>query len=204
MSESSTEIKQPETPEAPKAENKVPVEAVAKERAEKRAARAEADAAKQELAKLKEQTPDPDELLSAFNNAKQAIKAEAEAAVTQQLAPFKAEAAKWKSAAALGLNEPQADALMEVKAKYQGMPDAQALMIARTEKPDLFPRVAPPSFAQSAIGGIPPGGDSPFRSAGQQDDFMAKMQGAKDQSEKTHWAEQEFMRRIQKLRPQNR
>jgi len=206
MSESSTEQKQPEVQDAQKAEKQVPVEAVGKARADKRAAQAEAAAAKKELAEIKEQA-DPDGLLAAFNDAKAALQEQAKAEVAKELAPVRAEVAKWKAAVALGLNEPQAEAVMAVRDKYPGMPEQQALMIARAEKPDLFPMVSPPPFNPSVNGGIPTGGDSPYRSAPQQEDYMAKISEAKkagDQPKATHYAEQEFFRRINKLRPQVR
>lgn len=204
MSESSPE-KQPEA-DAPKADNKVPVEALAKERAEKRAARSEADEAKKELAKLKEQTPDPDVLLDAFNNAKQAIKAEAQAAVEQQLAPYKLEAAKWKAAVALGLSEQQADVVMAVRAKYPEMPDQQALAIARMDKPELFQKPSSPSFNPTVHGGFPAGGDSPFRTAPNVPNFRADMHKARkdgDQEGAHGFAEKAFIQQINMLRPQS-
>ncbi|MBP7572268.1 MAG: hypothetical protein KBA95_19620, partial [Acidobacteria bacterium] len=58
MSESSPEKNATAEPVAPQSEPKVPVAAIAKERADKREARAEADALKQELAETKKNSVD--------------------------------------------------------------------------------------------------------------------------------------------------
>lgn len=199
MSESSTEKPGTETQVEAQEDKKVPVAALAKERAEKRAARSEADALHQELTKLKDQNPQLDmtQVLQALNEISDV---RSQAAAQAAVKPLQEQMEKWKMAAQLGLNESQADYLNGVRAKYPGMPETQAMLIARNEKPDLFPS-APPSGQQAPrpLPGFAVSGDSPFRSMSDKPDFMSKIvesEKAGDKKAAQHWSEQEFFRRI--------
>lgn len=204
MSESSTEkATEPVAPEAKQSEAKVPVAAVAKERAEKRAARAEADDLRQKLAEVQEQSQQnqsPIDMKALLDTLGQFVIEQSEAAAAKAIAPVKAEAEKFKTAAALGLNPAQADELARVKEKWQGMDDAKALVLARMEKPELFPAPARPSSGRGPVTGLPPGGDSMERTGPSQDDFVAKMNAATDPSEKQKFATMELFRRFDAAR----
>lgn len=195
MSESSPEVKQAAQDAQPAEKKQVPVEAVAKERAEKRAARAEADALKEELSKVKQsQEIDVDALAKSLDEI---TTARVESAVQLALKPFKDEADKWKSAAALGLNEAQADVLQAIKTQWPGMPDDRALALARIEKPDLFPVQ---QQARTFPNGLPVTGDSLSRSSPDKEDYRAQMHAAKDPALKQQLAEKAFYQIINNAR----
>lgn len=183
--------------EATDTPKKVPIEAVAKERAEKRAARAEAAELRSEVEKLKAQLPnlDMDQLVQSLAEITTVT---AEAAVASALKPVQDEVSKWKTAAMHGLNEQQADAVASVRSKYPDMADAAAMAVARAEKPELFPAATP---ERRVYGGPVPRGDSPYRTNPEPEDFLAKMRDAKSTEERTHWAEREFFRRVNSRRP---
>jgi hypothetical protein len=191
--DSSTEPKGSDAPQG----KTVPVAAVAEARAEKRAAKAEADELRQKLAELEKQNPQLD-IATMVKTMTELTLAQAKAAVEAELRPVQDEVTKWRTAAQYGLNEQQADAVAAVRAKYPGMDDKAALAVVQSEKPDLFPRPAA-SSERRFNGVIPVGGDSMLREAPQSEDFMAKMRAAvanNDPAQATHWAEQEFFRRI--------
>lgn len=170
MSESSAEkSEKPAEPvatqEKQEPEAKVPVAALAKERAEKRAARDKAQALEQQLAEAKEQNPQLD-IQALMEAISQTIDARAQEAFEKVAAPLAAEASLLKSALSLGLNESQAKALSETKAKFPGMTDQQALTLVRAEKADLFPQPMRPA---RTVTGLPQGGESPFRSQAEPD-----------------------------------
>lgn len=167
-------------------ENKVPVSAIAEERAKTRDAKAAAEAAKQELANAKNGQLD----LEALTPILERIALEAKKAAEAEIAPYKAKAEKAELQAKLGLNTAQVDAVMEVRAKNPTLTEAQAYLLARTEKTDLFPALRPTQ------GGWPVTGTSDSRNAPSTDDFMAKMNAATTAEEKKHWAEQEAVRRF--------
>lgn len=199
MSESSTEKPVGEAQAEQQEDKKVPVAAVAKERAEKRAARAEADALHQELTKLKEQNPqlDMQQVVQALNEISEV---RSQAAAQAAVKPLQEQMEKWKMAAQLGLSEAQADFVNSVRAKFPAATETQALLLARTEKPDLFPQ-ATPSVQQTnrPLPGFAVTGDSPFRNVSDKPDFMSKIAEAEKAGDKKgaqHWAEQEFVRRI--------
>jgi hypothetical protein len=174
MSESSAE-KKPEGQEVPKAEAaeaKVPVSALAKERAEKRTARKEVEDLKQQLAtKQDQQAPfDMDAFLGTLG---QFVMEQSEAAAKSAVAPLQAEAEKFKTAVELGLNKDQAEAIAAVRDKFPGMTPEQAHVLARSEQPQLFPQSR--TGAQPRLPtGLPPGGDSQVRNAPKQEDLVAK------------------------------
>lgn len=83
------------------------------------------------------------------------------AAAEAQVAPFKAEAEKYKLAATLGLNdERQIEAISGYIKK--GLDPEEALTLARQKHKDLFPKEARP-FDPRMAGAIPPGGLSAAR-----------------------------------------
>lgn len=199
MSESSPETSEAQGAVAPeqKTETKatVPVAAVAKERAEKRAARAEADSLKQKLAEVQEQNQGID-MTTLIETLGPFIAELTEAAAQKAIAPLQAEAQKLKTAVSLGLNPAQADELARVKTQWPGMDDAKALVLAKMEKPDLFPAPQRSPINRSPVTGLPPGGDSMMRSGSDPADLMAKISASKDPAERQQLATQEFTRRI--------
>lgn len=198
MTDSSTE-KPAELVATPGTEPKVPVAAIAKERADKREARAEADALKQELAETKKRTElDMQALVESLGPfvADMVTKA-----TEQALKPVKDEAALLKTAMSLGLNEEQAGELAKLKAETPGLTDARALAILRAEKSDLFAPVS--RQGTPPITGFSPSGNSPFRQQAPKEDFMAKMleaQKAKDGRAAQQFATMELFRRVNEIR----
>ena len=195
MSESSTETNAGE-PVAPQT-NKVPVQAIAKERAEKREARAEADQLKQELAASKTRTES--EMAALIESLGPYVTDMVTKATEQALQPARAEVALLKTAISHGLNEEQANALAKIKAEMPGITDQRALTLLRAEMPDKFaqPRQAP------TITGFTPSGDSPMRQQGQTEDFLAKMQEAQkagNRADAQKYATLELFRRVDAAR----
>lgn len=192
MTDSSTE-ESGKVPQEGAESRKVPVEAVAKERAEKRAARAEVTKLNEELENVrKTATLDEDTL----NTITTQLAEEAKRAVAAELKPVQDEVSKWKMAATLGLSEPQADKVMELRMKNPGLSENQALVLAKAEHADLFPANAPRSWSP-AHGGLPVSGN-PER-MGSDPDFVAKMNDAAnrgDRSAAQHFAKEEALRRF--------
>lgn len=151
------------------AEAKVPVAALAKERADKREARSEADNLKKQLAEaLERKDSDVQALIASLGpHIAEMVTNAAEAAVK----PLKDEVALRKTAMTLGLNEEQAGELAKLKAETPGLTDARALAILQVENPTMFAS----GRAGQQITGISPSGDSPFRSQAPKEDFMAKI-----------------------------
>lgn len=173
-------------------DKKVPVAAIAEERAKTRAAKSEAEAAKQELAKLKEgQVPD----LDLLNPIIERLAAEAHKKAEEAIAPWREKAERAEMAVKLGLNEPQVAKVVDVRSKNPNLTEAQALLIARSESPDTFPTVQRPAWQQGLHGGFPVTGTSDSRTAPPQDDYTAKMNAATTAAERQHWAEKEILRR---------
>jgi hypothetical protein len=172
---------------------KVPVEAVAKERAEKRAARAEVTKLNEELENVrKTATIDEDTL----NSITMQLAEEAKKAVAAELKPMQDEVAKYKMAMTLGLSEPQADKVMELRMKNPGLSESQALVLAKAEHGDLFPANAPRSWSP-AHGGLPVSGN-PER-MGSEPDYVAKMNEAASRGDRhsaQKFAQEEALRRF--------
>lgn len=171
MTESSTE--KPAT-EVEKTEGKpgvtVPIGVVAEARAEKRAAVAEAEAAKAELAKQRE-TPKLDSELMAL------LAAEAAKMMEQRVAPLEVEAAegrKFKLAVQLGLNEAQVNKVQEVRQQNPGLSNEDSLLIAKARYGDLFP-ASRPQWDRALHGGMPVSGNSDSRSPVTYESHIAKM-----------------------------
>lgn len=195
MSESSPEKNATAEPVAPQSEPKVPVAAIAKERADKREARAEADALKQELAETKKNSVD---MQAVIESLAPHIAEMVSKATEQALKPAREEAAMLKTAMSLGLNEEQVGELAKLKAETPGLSDTRALAVLRAEKPELFAgrRAAP-------ITGFMPTGDSPLRVNAPKEDFMAKMVEAQKSGNgpaMQEFATKELYRRIAEAR----
>lgn len=196
MSDTSTE-KSPQAVE-PKGEVKVPIAEVAKARADKREARAEADSLRQENENLKTASVlDADTLRS----ISESLAKEARAAIEAELAPIRAEKAKYQMAVQMGLSEKQADKVMEIQGKNPNLTPQQALTLARAEAPAEFAGPSQAAFNPSIHGGLPIGGNSPLRSNGQSEDFVALMNQARSDgkiAEARHWAEKEALDRFRR------
>lgn len=199
MTESSAEKSQT-AEQAKSEETKVPVAAVAKERAEKRAARAEAAELRGELEKVRTESPGLD--AEAYAKLAEELAEEARRAVEAELQPWKADVAKYKMAMQMGLNEPQADKLMEIKSKNPGLTEQQALLLAKADAPDLFQTQASrPSWDRSK-GGLPVTGDSLARSQPQSDDFMGLMREAEQKGDRMaaqRYAKEEALSRFRRV-----
>lgn len=199
MSESSPENKSADQAiaEPQKEPKQVPVEAVAKERAEKRAAR-------DEVSRLKEAVEKQGEFDEAIIEQ---VLAQAKAVVDRELAPEREARAKAERENSLlrlrvdhGLTDEQAAIAMDFQAKNPNLSIEQSLMLVRAENPEAFPvgqsyRVSP--------AGVPVGGNSPVRGTAGQEDHVAKMREARAagdwQAARRH-AALEFERRFQSLR----
>lgn len=198
MAESSTEDGAPNPETKGDEQRKVPVEALAKERAEKRAARDEAKKLTEELETVRKTAT-----ISAEDYAKLAeeLAEEARKAVEAELQPYRADVAKYKMAMQLGLNEPQADKLMEIKTKNPGLTDQQALLLARADHQDLFPANAPQSSFTRVHGGLPVSGNPESRMGNDQPNFVEKMKEARkvgDIAGAQHFAREEALNRFRK------
>lgn len=138
MSDTSTETKTQGEAKVEKTEAKVPVQAVAEARAEKRAAQSEAERLKQELEQLKQsQSIDVNALMEQMQ---QVVNSAVDTAVATALAPAKAEAERYKLGMKLGLSEEQASAVFEIQSQLSGIAPEEAVLIAKTRQPDLFPQ----------------------------------------------------------------
>ena len=174
----------------PVEEKKVPVAALAEERAQKRAARAEADAAKAELAQAKSTPNVPDDII-------QALVAEARKVVEAEVAPLKQRAERAELGVKMGLNEKQVNIVMDVKQKNPTLSVEQALLLARAEHQSEF--VPAQSWNRAVHGGLPVTGTSEARSASDANDYMAQMRAAEksgDRAGANHFATQEALSRF--------
>jgi hypothetical protein len=195
--ESSTEKKDTKTATDPQdgkgADDKtVPVAALADQRAKTRAAKSDLEAAQAELAKAREQQFPID-----MDSLVQTLAAETRKTVEAELAPLRQEATKYKMAATMGLNESQAEKVMELRSKNPGLSEQQALLLAKTEHPDVFPTPSQPPWSRAVHGGLPVSGDAPV--APQSEDYVAKMKQAREKDDwagAQHFAEQEALRRF--------
>lgn len=200
MTDSSTE--KSESAEQPAGTDKqVPIQAVAKERAEKRAARAEVQKLSEELEQARQAAGFDEETLTAMA---QKMAEEARRAVEAELKPFKDEATKWKMAAKFGLNENQVEKVQQVLMQNPTLNETQALTLARTEHADLFPTQKASSWSP-ALGGLPVSGN-PERMA-DKPNFVEKMNEAVRQGDRMaarQFAEQEALDRFRRVFMQSR
>lgn len=185
MSESSTEKKAEDQPVADQkvdqkdAKAEGLLKAVSAERKQTRAARDRADALEKQLAEAKEQNPqlDVDALMEAVSQTMdERMKGGMAEAIREAIAPMQRELDQRKAAMTLGLNEKQAEAVFELKAKVPGLTDQDALTLVRTNKPDLFPVT---SRIQRSFTTLPGGGDSSLREAPKVHDHMADSREAR-------------------------
>lgn len=179
-------------------DKKVPIAAVAKERAEKRAAREEATELRGELEKAKSVSNIDPEFLQQLTDS---IASEAKRALEERLGPIEKEREKYKVAATLGLNEQQADIVMGIRSANPNLSDQQALLLARSENREMFPVYSQPAMSRPAFGGVPVGGNSEARSMVQADDFLGQMKAAEAKGDRTaaqHFAKEECLSRFRK------
>lgn len=189
-----------ETPEV-KEQPKVPVAAIAEQRAKTRAAHSEVERLQEELAKAQSELQaqgtkvDPaavsDVVGQMMVEARQKIEAEVRASMDAELS-------KHKFAAKLGLNEKQVENVTAMQAKYPGMPLDQAFVLARAGSPDLFPAAQKPTWNRAEHGGLPVTGASEARSE-QKVDFTAEMHkaaAAKDYAAAQQFAAKAFEERV--------
>ena len=183
MTDSSTE--KPTAQDATQAdEKKVPVAALAEERAQKRAARSEAEAAKAELAQAKSIPNVPDEVITQ-------LVAEARRMVEAEVAPLKQRAERAELGVKLGLNEKQVNIIMDVKQKNPTLTNEQALLLARAEHQSEF--VPAQSWNRAVHGGLPVTGTSEARNSPDVTDYRAQMLAAQQKGDRagaTHFATQ--------------
>lgn len=206
MSETSSE-KPTDSQDAGRSEDKkVPIAAVAKERAEKRAAREEATELRGELEKAKSVGGIDPVFLQELTDS---IASEAKKALEARLAPIEKEREKYKVATTLGLNEQQAEVVMTIRTANPNLSDQQALLLARMENREMFPASSQQAMARPGFGGVPVGGNSEARSMGQADDYLGQMKAAEakgDRAAAQHFATQECLNRFRRaflnLRPQ--
>lgn len=216
MTKSSTEAESKQVETAPAVETKeqpkVPVAAIAEQRAKTRAAHSEVERLQEELAKAQTELQaqgtkvDPaavSEIVAQMMlETRQKIEAEIRGAA-------EAEVQKFKFAAKMGLNEKQVDSVTAMQGKYQGMPIEQALVLARAANPDLFPAAQRPAWDRAMHGGLPVTGASEARSE-QKVDYTAEMHKAaanKDHVSAQQWAAKAFQERLYlsypHMRPRN-
>jgi len=155
------------------AERKVPLEALAKERAEKRAARDESDSLRKELEQARASI-DPkllEQLAKAMAN-------EAKAIVAAEVAPYKEKAAKLEMATQMRLNGAQVEKVWEVRAKHPTLDPMEALELAKTRNPDVFPAESKQPSGAWPIGALPVTGASPTAGQSLAVDHIALMKEA--------------------------
>lgn len=198
MSDSSTENRDADAgdPVTQKDTKQVPVEAVAKERAEKRAAREEVARLKQDVEK---QGLIDDALI-------EQLAAEAKAIVDRELAPEREARSKAERENSLlrlrldhGLTDEQATMALDFKAKNPNLSLEQSLLLVRAENPEAFASAPSGPVTPS---GIPVGGASRMRQASGQDDFIKKMQEARSSGDwkgAREFAALELQRRVQAM-----
>lgn len=188
---------EPVAPQETEAQAKVPVAAIAKERADKREARAEVERLKEQLAQAQQRKDsEMQELIESMGpHIAEMVSKAAEAAVK----PLKDEAAFLKTAVSLGLNEEQANELAKLKAETPGLTNERALAILRVENPTLFGA----RNDGRPVTAFSPSGDSPFRSQAPTVNYMEKMAEAvknKDQKATMQFATMELFRRVNDAR----
>lgn len=173
----------------------VPVGAIGQERAQKRAARDEAEAAKTALAQLQEGSLKPDDIQAIVD----AVAAESRKQLEAELGPWKQRTARAEMAMQFGLSQDQADKVLEVKAANPNLTDPQAILLARNEHQDIFQPPQQAGWNRGIHGGFPVSGASESRNAGGQPDYLAKMREAEQKGDRVgamHFAKQEALQRI--------
>jgi len=176
------------------AQKQVPLEALANERAQKRAAREEAEATKAELQQARETPNVPDAII-------QQLAAEARKVVEAELAPWKERAMRAELGVKHGLNEQQVQKVVEIRGKNPTLTDEQALTLARAEHQALFAAPAQ-SWNRAVHGGLPVTGTSDARNATAADDYLAKMHQAVkdgDRAAAQHYATEEALKRFRNI-----
>lgn len=174
-------------------EKMVPISAVAEERAQKRAARDEAKAANEELAKVKNAPNIPDDLIAQ-------LASEARKAVEAELAPLKERAHRAEVGVKFGLNEAQVNKVWEIKTKHPTLSDDMALSLAKSEFAESFKPSS--SWNRAVHGGLPVTGTSDARSAPMADDHLALMreaEGKEDYAKAQYHAKEEALARFRAL-----
>ena len=175
---------------------KVPIQALAKERAEKRAAREEASKLGEELEQARKAAGIDEET---FNKVVEEMAAEARRAVAAELKPVQDEVSKWKMAAKLGLTETQVDKVMEIRMQNPNLSEHQALTLAKAEHADLFPSQQARSWSPTH-GGLPVSGNSDRPS--DKPNFVEKMNEAVrngDRAAAQQYATQEALARFRRV-----
>lgn len=216
MTKSSTEaevkVEGVETPETSKDQAKVPVAAIAEQRAKTRAAHSEVERLQEELAKAQAELQaqgtkvDPAAMSEVVAQMMLETRAKVEAEIRESLG---AEVQKLKFAAKMGLNEKQVESVTAMQGKYPGMPTEQALVLARAASPDLFPATAQPAWNRALHGGLPVTGASEARSEQKVDNTaeMHKAAANKDWQGAQQFAAKAFVERLYQsyphMRPRN-
>lgn len=217
MAKSSTETETKaevvETTEV-KEQPKVPVAAIAEQRAKTRAAQSEVERLQEELAKAQSELQaqgakvDPAAMSEVVAQMMLETRQKVEAEIRESLG---AEVSKLKFAAKMGLNEKQVESVTAMQGKYQGMPVEQALVLARAANPDLFPGTPAPKPAWDKVlhGGLPVTGASEARTDQKVDHTaeMHKAAAAKDWQGAQQHAAKAFVDRLYQsyphMRPRN-
>lgn len=161
---------------------------------------AQIKALQDELSKLREQkTLD----ISSLSPIVAQMVLEARQSAEAEIAPIKAEMARYKVATQLGLNEAQADKVLEFKAKNPGLTEQQALLLARVEHQDVFPQPATPAWNRGLHGGLPVSGQSMARDEKSQDHtaMMHEAVAKKDWVGANEHATQAFVQRVMSSYP---
>lgn len=154
-------------------------------------------------AKYKEAKAQADAALTELNTLKAEIEKknaegpDVEKLVQERLRPLQERAEIGDLAVNYGLSTEQAKAVLEIRGKYSGLDSDKALLLAKVEKPELFPTV------RNLPGVLPPSGTSPARSANPESKYEKDLEAAmsiQDKSERMHRARDvsnaEFQRRI--------
>lgn len=190
-----------------KEEPKVPVAALAEQRAKTRAANSEVEKLSKELEKAQSQLQDGNKVDPATMSQLVAqMLVETRQQVEKEFEPLRHEVAqlgKFKLAAQLGLNEKQVDKVMEMQNKFEGMATDQALVLAKAASPELFASQQPPAWNKALHGGLPVTGPSPARMDTGQRDYTAEMHkaaAAKDFTAAQQLAAKAFEQRVASIR----
>lgn len=184
MTKSSTEPESKQVEAAPAVETKeqpkVPVAAIAEQRAKTRAAQSEVERLQEEIAKVQAELQaqaskiDPD----AMKDIVAKMMVETRQKVEDEVrASYAAEVERIRFASKMGLSEKQVEAVTAIQQKVSGVSAEEALTLARVRQPDLFPAPQQPAWNRALHGGFPVTGASEARSE-QKVDFTAEMHKA--------------------------
>lgn len=185
---------------SPEVKQTVPVERLKEVVAEKNEVKAENKALQAELTKAKEQAPQID-FDALFKGIAETVSQQASAIIDQRLKPLTDEVAQRRAQASLGLNDEQYAAVDEYRRK--GLPDDEAMFLARAKKPDLF-GVRPMGFDPRTGGVLPPGGESPWRQEQKPIDWAKAMEEATTPAEIEHAAANSLHQKFQRANAQFR